>query len=240
MITIRFFGSLCDLTKGKHVFEVDPGVNQTIKDCIERLGVPHTEVAFITLRKNFVDFSRIVEDGDLYCVYPVYPYSFEIDSEFLLTPKFTGEPKFILDIHLGKLTRLLRMFGIYAEFGIVDDTSIVDRAKKIGGIILTRDRKLLMKKDIVFGYVVRSDFPEEQFKEVYRRYDLKNWIKPFSRCLECNGNLVLIDKSFVIGKVPPRVFETYDEFAICDGCGKIYWGGSHYEHMCERMKSLLD
>ncbi|MCX7654589.1 MAG: Mut7-C ubiquitin/RNAse domain-containing protein [Fervidobacterium sp.] len=236
MITLRLFGSLCELTNGKYLFQFDPGINQTIKDCIERLGVPHTEVAFITLNKRFVDFSKIVENGDFYCI---YPHSLLIDKEFLLTPVYQGEPKFVLDIHLGKLARLLRMFGLYAEFGMIDDDGIVEKAKRVNGIILTRDRKLLMRKDIVFGYIVRSDFPEIQFKEVYHRYSLKNWLKPFTRCIECNGNLLVIDKNYVVGKVPPRVFETHDNFALCDKCGKVYWSGTHHKHMLERINTLL-
>lgn len=236
-VSIRIFGSLSDLTKGVYYFEINPGVGQTIKDCIERLGIPHTEVYFITLNGNFVDFSKIVEDGDFYCVYP--HCNLEIDENYSLTPKFKGEPRFVLDIHLGKLSKLLRMFGIYAEYGLVDDFQIVDRAKEIGGIILTRDRKLLMRRDIVYGYIIRSDFPEEQLKEVFEMYELMNWVKPFSRCLECNGELVVVDKESVSGRVPPRVFEMHDEFALCSNCGKIYWRGTHYEHMAALINAFI-
>lgn len=239
MVIIRLFGSLSELTNGKYLFSIECGVNQTIKDCIERLGIPHTEVSFITLNKDFVDFSWIVQDGDMYFVYP--DNNLGIESKYLCTPSFIDlqvEPKFILDIHLGKLARLLRMFGIYAEYGMIDDKKILKRALEESLIILTRDRKLLMHKEIKFGYILRSDFPEEQFKEVYTKYSLKSWVKPFTRCLECNGKLEIVEKSYVIGRVPYRVFEMHDTFAMCDKCGKIYWGGSHYEHMKELIKTL--
>ncbi|MGC8820701.1 MAG: Mut7-C RNAse domain-containing protein [Fervidobacterium sp.] len=237
-VTIRLFGELAELTNGKYVFEINPGVNQTIKDCIERLGIPHTEVYFIIKNRNFVDFSKIVQDGDCYFVYP--QCDLPIPKEYVLTPKFEGEPRFVLDIHLGKLAKLLRMFGIYADYGLVDDESIIKRAKEIKGIILTRDRKLLMRKDVIYGYIIRSDFPQVQFDEVLHRYDLRNWLKPFTRCLECNGNLEIVEKSIVNCLVPPRIFETHDKFAVCSQCGKIYWQGTHYEHMKELIKKFLE
>ncbi|ODN30079.1 Mut7-C RNAse domain-containing protein [Fervidobacterium thailandense] len=228
-VRIRLFGSLCDLTKGRYLFEIDPGVNQTIKDCVERLGVPHTEVSFITLNGEFVDFSRIVRDGETYFVYP--ETDLPIVDSFLVSPKFRGEPRFVLDIHLGKLAKLLRIFGIYAEYGLLDDGDIVDRGVSTGYIILTKDRKLLMRKDVKYGYVVRNDEPQRQFEEVYRRYKLWLWFKPFTRCLVCNGEIVEVEKRMVEGKVPIRVFESNEKFGVCSSCGKIYWPGTHYERM---------
>lgn len=228
-VKIRFFGSLCDLTRGRHLFEIVPGVNQTIKDCIERLGVPHTEVSFITLNGSFVDFSRVVCEGETYFVYP--ESDLPVEDVYLVSPKFVGEPRFVLDIHLGKLAKLLRIFGIYAEYGILDDDEIVARGVSMGYVILTKDRKLLMRKEIKYGYVVRSDDPYEQFDEVYRRYNLGKWASPFSRCLVCNGKILEVDKSIVEGRVPIRVFELNERFGVCSSCGKIYWPGTHYEHM---------
>lgn len=240
MVILRFFGNLCDLTKGKSIFEIECGINQTIKDCIESLGVPHTEVSFITSNKKFVDFSKVVQNGEIYCVYP--ETNLQIDEKYLCTPRFSDlsiEPRFILDIHLGKLARLLRMFGLHADYGMVNDEEIYKKALKEFLIILTRDRKLLMRKEITFGYIPRSDFPEEQFKEVYRKYKLKEYIRPFTRCIECNGKLEIVEKSYVVGNVPQRVFDTYNTFAICNKCGKIYWSGSHYTHMVSVIERLI-
>lgn len=228
-VIIRFFGCLTELTKGRAEFEIAPGVNQTIKDCIERLGVPHTEVSFITREGTFVGFSEIVEPGRRYFVYP--ESNLPVPDEYLVTPKYSGEPKFVLDIHLGKLAKLLRLFGFSVDYGIVDDEKIVEVALNESGIILTRDRKLLMRKDVTFGYVLRSDHSVQQLEEVFKRYDLASWVKPFSRCLICNGNLVPVTRDAVEGKVPIRVYELQEEFGVCSSCGKIYWSGSHYDHM---------
>ncbi|MGC9771073.1 Mut7-C RNAse domain-containing protein [Fervidobacterium islandicum] len=236
-ITIRFFGSLVDLVGDRYV-KIDAGINQTIKDCIERLGVPHTEVYFITLRKDFVRFDRIVENGDTYFVYP--ECNLDIPKEYVLTPKYAGVPKFILDIHLGKLARLLRMLGISAEYGIVEDEMIVQKAVSENLIILTRDRGMLKKSEVVYGYVVRSDKPEEQLREVTLRYSLQRWFRPFTRCMECNGELISVSKSVILDQLPEKVKENYDEFAKCSKCGKVYWGGTHYENMNTFIEKFLE
>lgn len=234
---IRIFGSLVDLTKGISVFEFRPGVNQTVKDCIERLNIPHTEVSFITRGGTFVKFNEIVRPGESYFVYP--ECGLPIDDDHLVTPRFRGRPSFVLDIHLGKLARLLRLFGISADFGIVADESIVELALKKGAIILSRDRKLLMRKEVTFGYLLRKNDPNDQLVEVFRRYELDKWIAPFTRCLQCNGELVEVERAEVAGSVPLRVFQIQNEFGRCVSCGKIYWSGTHYDHMKEFVDRFL-
>ncbi|MGQ9855936.1 MAG: Mut7-C RNAse domain-containing protein [Fervidobacterium sp.] len=234
-ISIRFFGSLIDLSKSR-IIELEPGVNQTIKDCIERLGVPHTEVYFITLNGMFVKFNKIVEDGEEYFVYP--DCDLEIPEEYILTPKYIGEPKFILDIHLGGLARYLRMLGIYADFGVIEDEKIIEKATNEDLIILTKDRIMLKNSEVKYGYIVRSDNPKQQLIEVSRRYKLKNRFNPFTRCIVCNGRLLPIEKSKIIDKIPEKVKELYDEFAICSECEKVYWGGTHYEKMIKFIEEI--
>ncbi len=238
IIKIRLFGSLCDLTSGKNLFEFDPGINQTIKDCIERLGVPHTEVFFITMNGNFVDFSKIVCDGDFYCVYP--ECDLPVEDRYILTPKYLGEPKFVADIHLGKLVKYLRMLGISTVYGIIDDKLIISKALETNSIILTRDRNMLKENVVKYGYVLRSDVPKIQLKEIIFRYDLIKYIKPFTRCMECNGKLVPVLKAEIVNEVPERVLNTFNEFARCSNCGKIYWGGSHYQNMSNFIRQFLN
>lgn len=235
-ITIRFFGSLVDLA-GRQYVHLDAGINQTIKDCVERLGVPHTEVYFITLQKSFVVFDKIVENGDMYFVYP--ECNLDIPKEYILTPKYEGVPKFILDIHLGKLARFLRMLGISAEYGIVDDDEIVSKALSENLIILTRDRGILKRNEVTYGYILRSDDPKIQLREVTLRYSLQNWFAPFTRCMECNGELISVSKQDVQEQLPEKVKETFDEFAKCERCGKVYWGGTHYENMSLFIEKFL-
>jgi hypothetical protein len=106
-------------------------------------------------------------------------------------------------------------------------------------ILLTRDRRLLMRKVIQRGYCVRSLEPERQFLEVVKRFDLTSWARPFRRCINCNAVLESIEKSAVLDRLEPKTKLYYNEFSICPACGKIYWKGSHWERMRAVVTGLL-
>ncbi|HEX9739327.1 MAG TPA: Mut7-C RNAse domain-containing protein, partial [Ignavibacteriaceae bacterium] len=97
--------------------------------------------------------------------------------------------------------------------------------------ILTQDRDILKRNEVTHGYWVRNKTAEDQLKEVIERFQLKNLINEFTRCLECNTLLNKVDKENVISQLPPKVKEWHNEFYECPGCKKIYWKGSHYERM---------
>ncbi|PLV59475.1 Mut7-C RNAse domain-containing protein [Thermotoga sp. KOL6] len=235
----RFFGRLNDFFKDEKFVKVHNFTGfQTVKDRIEALGVPHVEVSFITKNGKPVSFYYMVEDGDFFFVYPEFK-NINLPEEWLVTPKYKGEPRFILDIHLGKLAKLLRMLGFYAFFGEEKDEILCRKAVQENAILLSRDIGLLKRKELVFGYYVRSTDPREQLKEVIERYDLKDWMKPFTRCIECNVEFEEIPKESVKGRVPSKVFELFNEFVRCPNCGRIYWKGTHYEHMTDFLKNVI-
>jgi uncharacterized protein with PIN domain len=80
--------------------------------------------------------------------------------------------------------------------------------------------------------------PELQVTEVIKRFDLYRLIQPFHRCLECNGLISSVDKKDVIDQLQPLTKKYYKEFYRCEDCGKVYWKGSHYEHMIQRLENL--
>ncbi|MCD6551669.1 MAG: Mut7-C ubiquitin/RNAse domain-containing protein [Thermotoga sp.] len=236
----RFFGRLNDFFKDNEKVKIHRFTGfQTVKDRIEALGVPHVEVSFITLDGRPVDFDHMVEDGEFFCVYPEFQ-TIEIPLEWLVTPRYEGEPQFILDIHLGKLARFLRMLGFYAFFGEEDDAKLCKMAVKEKAILLSRDVGLLKRKELVFGYYVRNTDPKKQLVEVVKRFDLKRWMKPFTRCIECNVKFEEVPKEGVKDRVPPRVYKLFDEFVRCPNCGRVYWKGSHYDHMVDFIKKSLN
>jgi uncharacterized protein len=147
------------------------------------------------------------------------------------------EIRFILDVHLGKLAKSLRLLGFdaFMDFNF-DDGEIVRFSKCDKRIILTRDKALLIRKDVTDGYRILSQEPEEQLKEVLRRFDLKDHIKPFTRCTECNGLLKEVQKEEIMHRLFPRTIEYYSYFIKCSVCDRIYWEGSHYE----RMRKFID
>ena len=82
----------------------------TVKDMIESLGVAHTEVELIVVNAETVPFSYVVGNGDRIAVYPMFE-SFDVKGELRVRPKALREPRFVLDVHLGKLAGYLRMLG---------------------------------------------------------------------------------------------------------------------------------
>ncbi len=233
-VYFRFYEELNDFLppekrkiKFEHIF-ID---RTSVKDMIESLGVPHAEIDLILVNGKSVDFSYLVNDNDEISVYPVFE-SLDISEVQHLRPMPLREPKFVLDVHLGKLTRYMRMMGFDTIYkNNYEDDELIKVSLDDKRTILTRDREILKRNDVTHGYWVRNENPEEQLKEIIERFDLKNQIKEFTKCLECNELLKKVEKELVIEQLPPKVKEWYNEFYLCPQCSRIYWKGSHYESM---------
>ncbi|MCK6619544.1 MAG: Mut7-C ubiquitin/RNAse domain-containing protein [Calditrichaceae bacterium] len=210
-----------------YLFKGRPGV----KDAIEALGVPHPEVDMILVNGRPVDFSYLLQDGDRVAVYPVFE-ALDISGVTRLREKPLRNPRFILDVHLGKLARRLRLLGFDARYANhYSDREIIEIAAAEQRIILTRDRGLLKNKQVRRGYWLRSQQPREQLEEVLARFDLASLAQPFTRCLECNSEITAVEKEAIAGQLLPDTRKFYRQFYQCRGCGKIYWQGSHYRKM---------
>jgi len=97
-----------------------------------------------------------------------------------------------------------------------------------------------MRKQISYGYFVRSRQPHEQLMEILSRYGLYKDIKPFTRCMHCNGNTRAVSKQDIATRLLPKTKKYYDEFYQCDSCKKIYWQGSHYLRMQDMINKVRD
>lgn len=211
----------------------------SVKDAIESLGVPHSEVDLIIVNSSPVDFSYKLEKGDIISVYPVFE-SIDISSTGRLRPKPLRNTRFIIDVHLGKLTKYLRLLGFDCSFDEhMGDNEIIAVSLQEKRIILTRDRNLLKHRQVTHGYWVRSQKPKKQLEEVISRFDLKNSSKPFTRCMECNNKLAWVDKNDVLLNLQSKTREYYNNFWKCPGCGRVYWEGSHFESMKKLVDSIL-
>jgi uncharacterized protein len=240
-IQIRFYEELNDflpIEKRKKRFAHLYIDKTSVKDLIESLGVPHTEVDLILVNGKSVNFKYILNDADDISVYPVFE-SFDITEVQHLRPKPLRKPRFVADVHLGRLMRYLRMMGLDVLYknNFVDEEivriSLIERRA-----ILTRDRGILKRNDVTHGYWVRSTNVEEQVKEVLRRFYLQKEIKEFTRCLECNEPLKSIKKETIIDQLPPKVANSQNDFYRCPGCNKIYWKGTHYLSMLKFIQSI--
>ena len=235
-IYIRFYEELNDFlshTRRKQQFSVSVRGSPSIKHLIESLGVPHTEVDLILVNGKSVPFSYIIQDKDRITAYPMFE-AFDIATVLRLRPKPLRTPQFILDTHLGKLAKHLRMLGFSALYrNDYNDHEIVQLSLAEKRTILTRDRKLLIRKDVIRGYWVRNSDPPKQLQEVLTRFDLLNLINPFSLCIVCNGRLEKIGKEKLQKKISPEIYSRFEEFFVCSTCGKIYWKGTHYKAMTQ-------
>jgi uncharacterized protein with PIN domain len=217
-----------------HAFEGNPSV----KDMIESFGVPHPEVDMILVNGVSVGFSYKVKDDDKISVYPVFE-SLDITDVQHLRKRPLRDVRFILDVHLGKLAKYLRLLGFDSLYETTfRDDEIVAISVEEKRIILTRDKILLRNSRITHGYWIRSDDPKMQVREVVERFDLRKKIETFTRCLECNSLIKPVSRESVEDRLPPKTRIYYNEFFICSGCSRIYWKGSHYERMNEFAESL--
>lgn len=232
--TFRFYAELNDHLSPRLQFRAVEKrllLPASVKDIIESLGVPHTEVDLVLVNGESSDFSRLVRNGDRVAVYPVFE-SLDITPVLRLRPQPLREPKFVLDVHLGRLAGYLRMLGfdtLYAN--CTSDPELVNISAQQGRVLLTRDRGVLKHSLVTRGYWLRETDSRRQVEEVVRRFDLARSLRPFTRCMVCNGLLVKVSKAEVERQVPQRILERCSEFEQCPGCGRVYWEGSHYRWM---------
>ncbi|QLH42803.1 MAG: Mut7-C ubiquitin/RNAse domain-containing protein [Coxiellaceae bacterium] len=235
----RFYEELNDFLppdRRKLAFAYSFNGNPSVKDAIEALGVPHTEIDLILVNGQSRSLRYRLRHGDRVAVYPVFE-SIELAGMTRVRRHSLRQPKFILDVHLGKLARYMRLFGFDVWYrNDYQDREIVKLAVETRRTILTRDVGLLKNKAVQRGYWLRATKPLEQIREVLRRFDLWAKAKPFTRCLLCNGRLVSVNKQRVAHQLPPNAQHYFTEFARCQNCHKIYWRGSHYE----RLQKIVD
>ena len=239
----RFYEELNDFlpaTRRKRDFDHAFLSRSSIKDMIEALGVPHTEVDLILVNGRSVDFSYIVQDGDRISVYPVFE-SFDITPLLRLRPRPLRKTRFVLDIHLGKLAKYLRMLGFDTLYrNDYEDAALAELASCDGRILLTRDQGLLKRRIITHGYYVRDVRPRRQLVEVLRRFDLYRAVRPFRRCLGCNGLLEVVEKEQIENRLELNTRRYFDDFWMCGDCGQIYWKGSHYQRMQDLLREVRE
>jgi len=241
IIYFRFYEELNDFLpeEKRKVRFVHNFIDRTsVKDLIESLGVPHTEVDMIFVNGNSVGFDFLISDGDDISIYPLFE-SFDISDVQHLRPNPLRDPKFIADVHLGRLARYLRMMGFDVLYkNNFDDDEIIKISLDKKRAILTKDRGILKRSEITHGYWVRSSKVKEQVVEIIERFDLKKLINEFTRCIECNSPLESISKNEVINELPPKVSESQESFSVCPSCKKLYWKGTHHQRMLSFIKTI--
>jgi hypothetical protein len=210
----------------------------TLGEAMESLGIPCSEVDLVLVNSQPSPLNRRLYENDVVSVYPVFE-TLDISG---LKEKHSPPlrvTRFILDAHLGKLAKYLRMLGfdtLYRnDFG---DEEIIGLAVKENRIILTRDKLLLQSRRVTHGYYIRSTDKHQQLREVVRKFDLYSQFRSFTRCMTCNAELVPKSRQEIPNLIQPGILELYEDYYFCPDCVKVYWQGSHFKRMESFIREL--
>jgi uncharacterized protein with PIN domain len=231
--TIRVYGVLNDfLPPARRQTSLSCQVAHcSVKDLVESLGVPHPEIGLLVVNGSPADFATAVRDGDRVAAYPPF-VSIDPGASVRLDPPPLAEPRFVADVHLGRLAAYLRLAGLDTAYRTDSaDRELVELSAREDRTLLTRDVGVLKHRAVSRGYFVRATQPARQLVEILRRFDLVGRAAPFSRCLRCNGPLRAVAKDSGEALLPPRTRAHYRAFSSCSGCGQVYWEGSHFTRM---------
>ena len=219
--TFRFYAELNDflpLPLRQRDIPYEFSGTPAVKDAVEAQGVPHTEVEVILVDGTSVGWDFRLQGGERVAVLPMFE-AFDVSSLLRLRARPLRDPRFLLDVHLGRLARYLRLLGFDSRYGShADDAELSALSAAESRVLLTRDRGLLKRGEVTHGYYVRETDPARQLEEVVERFDLWGAARPFTRCLVCNGPLEPADASQVAERVPPGVREEQRTFTRCRWC----------------------
>ncbi len=150
--------------------------------------------------------------------------------------------KFLCDDNLGKLARYLRLMGFDTAFVTpISDAQLIALTLKEDRIVITRDLHLAERIEPDQVAVVDTDSPELQLKEILARFNPPiQRHQFFSRCLICNELCREISPEDIKDKVFPYILRTKSQFRQCPRCNRIYWQGSHYKRMFDKLNQLLE
>lgn len=241
-VCLRFYGDLKDLLYSKHdrtgLERILPEPT-SVKDLIEGCGVPHTEVDLILVNGISSGFSHLIKGGEFVSVYPFFN-TVEIPEANRLQQRKLPNPRFVVDVNLGKLARYLRMAGFDTAYqNHSKDEELIETMLEEDRALLTRDRKLLMHNVVKTGYLPRSNRGEEQLEEILKRFGLFGAVNPFTRCIHCNGVLKSVDKKKILNQLEPLTKKHYEQFSQCPDCEQIYWRGSHRTRLHPNVQEIL-
>ncbi len=241
MVFLRLYAELNDRVREEQravTFPIAAEDGARVGTVIESAGVPLTDVDLVLVNGRSVSFEHHVIDGDRVSVYPVFE-SFDISPLLQVREHPLRTPRFVLDVHLGKLASHMRLLGFDVLYSrVFNDDELMSISLHEQRTLLSRDRRLVLHGSLTRAYLVREDHPRDQTVEVLQRFGLFSSIQPFTRCLTCNTLLRSVGQDDVAGRLPPRVREVFNEFYLCPYCDRVYWKGSHYEGMKSWIEQL--
>jgi uncharacterized protein len=181
---------------------------------VESAGVPLPEVGRLVVDGEPVPPGHRMRDGDIARV------------DAVRRPQQVPSAQFLLDVHLGTLARRLRLVGVDTAYSSdADDDPLIDEANVARRVLLTQDRGLLRRRKLWLGAYVRGARPDDQLRDMLERFAPP--LAPWTRCTACNGRLSPVPKADVERLLRPGTRRTYQVFARCKACGRVFWRGAH-------------
>jgi hypothetical protein len=210
----------------------------TVGGLIAGLGIPAAVVEVVLVNGTSCGLNRVLRDGDRVSLYPMFE-SFDATPLLCLRGQPLRRVRFVADAHLGRLARYLRLLGFDTLFeNDPGDAELARISLQHNRILLSRDRSLLARPVLTHGLWIPETRPREQLVYVVDRLDLYRLFRPFTRCTVCNCMLSPADKDRPDLRLPPLVSARFETFWRCDGCGRVYWQGSHYDRLRELVEQL--
>ena len=220
---LRFLLPPRDRAAGERRLRFDP--DATIGHLVRAAGVPPTEVGLVRL------------DGASATLGDRPPPGSVVEVLEVTRPQPVPAGGFLLDVGLGSLARRLRLLGLDAAWSRdADDADLVVRAAAQDRVLLTQDRRLLMRRALGWagswhGALVRGDGAEAQLADVLDRF--RPPLAPLTRCTACSAPLAPVPKGEVTHLLESGTRRSYDEFSRCPSCGRVYWHGAHARRIDE-------
>lgn len=211
----------------------------SVEEVFKDLKIPPDEIDLILVNQESKGLDYRLHDGDRVSVYPEFE-SFDISELGQLRDKSLRVPRFVCDVHLGRLCKYLRMLGwdtLYSNRYHPDELAAISRNEK--RILLTRNYRLTKRSELTHAYCIRSANPREQLSELISKLQLSGCAKPLTRCLNCNQLIVPVDRHEISDRLQERTATYYNEFYFCRACDQVYWKGSHYENMMNFINHVL-
>lgn len=234
--TLHFHGELAALARSdKVVYALTR--RASVKDVIEALGVPHTEVYSLAVDGQPAAFGHLLGPGQEVRAWPGVPPVDVTAPGGLRAP--LRAPRFAADANVGRLATYLRLLGIDTFWSnSVEDGELAALAASEGRVVLTTDRGVLRRKAVEWGRLVRKADPVEQARDVVRFFGLTPLVRPMTLCVRCNAALEPVDKALVLHLLRPLTRKHHEHFHHCPSCGRVYWPGTHHAMMQDMARRL--
>jgi uncharacterized protein with PIN domain len=226
---LRFLLPGRDRAAGVRRLAFDP--DATVGHLVQAAGVPLPEVGGLRL------------DGAPTTVVARTAPGSRIDVAEVGRPERPRAGGFLLDVGLGALARRLRLLGVEAAWSNdADDAELVVRATAEDRVLLTQDRRLLMRRAFgragqAHGALVRGSRPDDQLADVVDRFAPR--LRPLTRCTVCGGVLQPVPKAEIADRLEPGTRRTVEDFVRCPACDRIYWRGAHARRIDARVREAL-